>query len=83
MFMAYFLAVANSELDPVSRQLGAQAHNRGALKRYALISLITIINEVFPSYTKIQARMGGRRRRGAERAGGRASGRTWALRAGA
>lgn len=29
---------------------------RSALMRYALISLITIINELFPSYTKIQVR---------------------------
>ncbi|GAB4816719.1 hypothetical protein N2152v2_003765 [Parachlorella kessleri] len=54
MAMAYFIAVANSELDPLSEELNSQAHNRSALKRYALISLITIINEVFPSYTKIQ-----------------------------
>ncbi|GAB4816718.1 hypothetical protein N2152v2_003764 [Parachlorella kessleri] len=54
MAMAYFIAVANSELDPLSKELNSQAHNRSALKRYALISLITVINEVFPSYTKIQ-----------------------------
>lgn len=52
--MAYFIAVANSELNPVGGELNGQAHNRSALKRFALITMITIINEVFPSYTKIQ-----------------------------
>ena len=28
MAMAYFIAVANSELDPLSEELNSQAHNR-------------------------------------------------------
>ncbi|GAB4820337.1 hypothetical protein N2152v2_007383 [Parachlorella kessleri] len=53
--MAYFIAVATSELNPASNKLSAQAHCRNQLKRWALISLLTLIQQVFPSLTKIQA----------------------------
>ncbi|GAB4813118.1 hypothetical protein N2152v2_000164 [Parachlorella kessleri] len=53
--MAFFFAVATSELNPTSAELNSQAHSRSAFWRYALISLLTLINQIFPSYTKIQA----------------------------
>ncbi|GAB4813121.1 hypothetical protein N2152v2_000167 [Parachlorella kessleri] len=52
--MAYFTAVARPDHDPTSMELGAQAQTRSAFWRYALVSLLTIINQIFPSYTKIQ-----------------------------
>ncbi|PRW21106.1 flagellar associated membrane [Chlorella sorokiniana] len=54
MGMAYFVSVANSELDPLRREPSGQAHHRSSVKRFFLISIITLINEMFPSYTKLQ-----------------------------
>ncbi|GAB4813124.1 hypothetical protein N2152v2_000170 [Parachlorella kessleri] len=53
--MAYFVSIASPELDPSSKVLSSQANTRSALWRYGLISVLTIVNQVFPSYTKIQA----------------------------
>ncbi|KAI7846027.1 hypothetical protein COHA_000564 [Chlorella ohadii] len=72
MGMAYFVSVANSELNPLKREPSGQAHHseqgavlyftcslsantyRSSVKRFFLISIITLVNEMFPSYTKLQ-----------------------------
>ncbi|PSC71757.1 flagellar associated membrane [Micractinium conductrix] len=54
MSMAFLMSIANSELDPLASSPAGQATHRSAVKRFALISIITLVNEIFPSYTQIQ-----------------------------
>lgn len=48
-------AVVGSTLTQFHTHLAAHSPYRSSVKRFFLISIITLINEMFPSYTKLQA----------------------------